>query len=297
MTVCISALALETEAIICVADKALSYGDQIQWDSDVSKIIPLNENTVMMFSGGENHGSKILANLSEVAEQIGGTDRKKTISLCERQYKNALDELVEAEFLTPRLLKRENYLSAITGTELNDYIRSIAEEIDKFKFDCDLLVSGIDEKGQFIWTVCHPGILTDMTSTGFHAIGSGSDKAISRLLFAEHKRGHDIDRALYDAFDAKASAEMAVGVGYEWDAVILLNGVGYCPASKEIKDLVERAWAKFNRSPFDKYNPKEDVKPPPKGWKNKLQELVYSQFIEKLERQERIKGKHKATTS
>src|SRR5712692_11528301 len=248
MTVCISALALETEAIVCVADKALSYGDQIQWDSDVSKIVPLNDNTVMMFSGCEHHGSKMLANFSEVAEQIGGKDRKKTISLCEQQYKNALDELVEAEFLTPRLLKRENYLSAIVGTRLNAYIRSIAEEIDKFKVDCDLLLSGFDEKGQFIWTVSHPGVLTDMTSTGFHAIGSGYDKAVGRLLFAEHKRVHDIDRALYDAFDAKANAEMAFGVGYEWDAVILLNGVGYCPVPKEIKDLVERAWAKFNRS-------------------------------------------------
>jgi hypothetical protein len=55
MTVCVAAFAVNGECIICLADKALSYGDYLQWDSDVTKIIPMNSgNGVMMVSGGEN---------------------------------------------------------------------------------------------------------------------------------------------------------------------------------------------------------------------------------------------------
>ena len=80
-----------------------------------------------------------------------------------------------------------------------------------------------------------------MTVTGFHAIGSGWDKAVSRMLFNEHKREYEVARVLYDAFDAKASAEMAAGVGFAWDAVIIMGGpVGFCDVSKNIKELIER---------------------------------------------------------
>ena len=54
MTVCTSALAAEEKAIVCMADKALSYGDTIPWDSDSSKMFALsNEALVIMFAGSE----------------------------------------------------------------------------------------------------------------------------------------------------------------------------------------------------------------------------------------------------
>jgi hypothetical protein len=33
MTVCLAAFAQNHQAIVCIADKGLSYGDHIQWDS------------------------------------------------------------------------------------------------------------------------------------------------------------------------------------------------------------------------------------------------------------------------
>ena len=42
MTVCVAALAADFNAVVCVADKALSYGEYIQWDSDSSKIVKIN---------------------------------------------------------------------------------------------------------------------------------------------------------------------------------------------------------------------------------------------------------------
>jgi hypothetical protein len=277
VTVCIAALAADFRAVVCVADKALSYGDYIQWDSDSSKIIKVNPSgTLLLFSGEEEPGSKVLAGLITEYKELWHKDRPHIVKTCERQYKEALDELLEAKFLAPRLLKRSEYLSAITGATINEYMHSVAKEIDKYQMQCDLLVCGFDTIGTpLILELKHPGIATDMTITGFHAIGSGSEKAVARLLFSEHKRTHSLARTLYDLFDAKANAEMAVGVGYEWDAVIVMEN-GFHDVPENIKELIESVWAKYNRSPFETYNPKEDKKGPPKNWQSVLNDFSMS---------------------
>lgn len=64
-------------------------------------------------------------------------------------------------------------------------------------------------------------------------------------MFSESKRSHPIERVLYDAFDAKANAEMAIGVGYEWDADVIVSGKNQSETvPKEIKDIIERVWDK-----------------------------------------------------
>lgn len=287
VTVCVAALASNLKAIACVADKALSYGDHIQWDSDSSKILKLNPSgTVVMFSGAEEPNSKVLANFIARADDLHGKARQEIVKICEAAYREIVDELAEAKFLRPRLLTRKDYLSAITSSPLNAYIKAVAQEIDKFELNCNLLVCGFDiHQVPFILDVYHPGIATDMTLTGFHAIGSGWDKAVSRLLFSEHKREHSIERTLYDAFDAKANAEMSAGVGYAWDAVIVTGGAAGCiDVSEEIKDLIERVWVQHDRSPFETYKPKEDLAPPPKNWQKQLSKLITTEIISKIQK-------------
>ena len=118
--------------------------------------------------------------------------------------------------------------------------------------------------------VSFPGIVTDMSINGFHAIGSGSEKAISRLLFDEFRRIHRLERTLYDCFDAKANAEMASGVGYAWDAAVI-TAAGIKEVPTRIKDLIEKIWAKYTRSPFEQHNQKQDIALPPEDWQKKLQ--------------------------
>lgn len=277
MTVCAAALSENSNAIVCISDNGISYGDYIHWDSDSSKMFALKEKCgpVVMFAGSEEPTSRVLAALFVHENEIGENIRK-TVEICEREYKQSVDELVEAKFLRPRLLTREQYVSATSGSEINPYIRNVAEQIDKFEMDCVLLVCGFDsEKKPFILEVGPPGIVTDMTVTGFHAIGSGWEKAVSRLLFDEFKRIHRLERTLYDCFDAKANAEMASGVGYAWDAAVITQaGIKEVPAT--VKDLVEKVWAKSNRSPFEEYNKKEDMPLPPEDWQKRLRRFTDS---------------------
>jgi hypothetical protein len=69
MTICISALADDGKAIVCVADKMLSFGDlsqgQLQLDSNVTKMIPINSGRSLVLCAGT------LAICREVISEIG----------------------------------------------------------------------------------------------------------------------------------------------------------------------------------------------------------------------------------
>jgi hypothetical protein len=101
--------------------------------------------------------------------------------------------------------------------------------------------------------------------------------AQSRLLFLSHERTDDLDKALYDIFDAKANAEMVNTVGTDWDsAVVYLVGdeVKVKFTEDNIDDLIERVW--FDRaalSPYEKRR-EEHPDPPPKNWKSKLKKYA-----------------------
>lgn len=273
MTVCIAAIAADSKAIVCVSDKALSYGDYIQWDADSSKMLSINNRAAVMFSGGEEGISKVLAAVASKEMDVG-SDVFATSKLFEEEYQKALDEVIQARYLNPLLLKREEYIAAISGSSMNEYIRTLAEEIRQFNMNCNLIVCGFASSGDaYILNINHPGIAIEMTSIGFHAIGGGWDKAISRMLWSDYKRSNPIERILYDAFDAKANAELAVGVGFKWDAAIIVPEKEPLKVPEEIKDLIESVWDEYTRSPFEKWNPKTDAPPPPKSWKSKLRKF------------------------
>jgi hypothetical protein len=280
MTVCMAALAANSKALVCIADKALSYGETITWDSDSSKMFTLNPSgTLVLFAGGERDTGEIIARLIASQDKIG-TSKSETKKKIEAESKDAIDFLVDRLYLSPRQLKREEYVAAISGQQINSHIRKVAEEIDEFSLGCHLIVCGSDSGNLFILNMDSSGIATDMSMTGFHAIGSGWEQAIGRLLFSEHERKHSVGRVLYDCVDAKFGAELDPSVGYEWDAWVMLPGkLGTYPVPKKIKDLVESAWAKFSRSPFEKYDRKVHKPGPPKGWEKTLEE--FSELITK----------------
>ncbi len=277
MTVCASALAAESKAIVVIADKALTYGGYIQWDADSTKIFGFPHNkAIALISGDEQATTRMLGYLALMPTL--GQDRPTTWKFCEEIYKKCADDLIEANFLTPRLLTRQEYIAAISQTDINAYIHNVAKSIDGYQMSCEIILCGFDSGAEpHIFHLAAPGIVTDMVPTGFHAIGSGAEKAVSRLLWSETKRAHPIERVLFDAFDAKANAEMAVGVGYEWDAEVMIAGKPdrSTIVPKEIKELIEQAWAKYNRSPFENRK-KDDIPSPPTKWRKKLEDWVHS---------------------
>ncbi len=292
MTVCTSALAAEEKAIVCMADKALSYGDTIQWDSDSSKMFALrNEGLVIMFAGSEEPTSRILAKVIAREDELG-KDIAATKRILEAEYQEAVQEIVEAKYLTPRLMTKAEYIQAISGNKINSFIESIAREVKCYTPDASLIVSGFSENGKpFILTVDAPGVVTDMTITGFHSIGSGWDKSISKLLFSDFSRKDPLHTVMYDIFDAKAFAEMAAGVGVDWDTRIITGHDKGILVPDNIDVLVERGWMDQEHHPFA-VHPLTDDERPPKRWKSMLR--AYAASIVPLPPKPTRKRKQKA---
>jgi hypothetical protein len=265
MTIAIGALAKESTAVVCVADKAITFAEKSTWDANATKILLLdNERLIVMLSGQEDSVQRVVGKL---CEKVGSYEPGTFRAACEGAYKEALEEMVDIDILSPRLLSRKDFNKAISARQINQYMETVATAVQSYRFFCDLLLCGFyDSKRPFVAQLRFPGVLTDMSRMGFFATGEGWEYAVNRMLWSDSNRTHDLNRVLYDVFDAKANAEMVPSVGYEWDAAIIgLEGRAKL-LLKETKEVLEKAWAKYNRHPFEKRDPKTDLPPPPKKW-------------------------------
>jgi hypothetical protein len=274
MTICIGALAANAKAVVCVADKYITFNQEILGETDSVKIVPIGENGAhAMISGNDDAILRVLAKL-ELKDDVG-KNRDQTARSCEEAYKEAEREMVEMRFLRP-FITAGDYEKALLKKRVNRVIEAIADEISKNRgseepvFNCALLFCGFDEQGKpYILNLAAPGVCTDMTLNGFSAIGSGSGYALQRLLNNEWSRKYPIDRALYEVFDAKVQAENDMNVGYNWDAIIL-TAEKVVPLPDDTKKMIDRAWIMLNRSPYETHDPIEDVPLPPKDWMPQL---------------------------
>jgi hypothetical protein len=282
VTICAAVLAANSKAIVCIADKALTFDSgqeggpplqSIQWDSDSTKIVPLNQKGILcMFAGGEDGVSRVLSKLL-ARDTLGATveEIKKTV---EDDFKESIEEIVQIRILNPNLLTKGQYILAMSGQSVNPFIRSLAERVDNFDLNCEMLICGFAASGEpFILYAVSKGLVDDMARTGFQAIGSGWPYVHARLLWSRHERAHSVGRVLFDIFNAKASAEMDPHVGFDWDAHVIIlhkDGPSHVTISKKWKKMVEAGWRLYDRSPFEKRNPREDLPDPKPTWKQQL---------------------------
>jgi 20S proteasome alpha/beta subunit len=266
MTIAIGALAKDSTAIICAADKSVSFAEKITWDANATKILLVdNDRLIVMMSGDEGSVQRVVGKL---CEKINSYEREKFRVACEDAYREAMAELIDRDVLHPRLLTRADFNRTISARQINEYMQTVASAVESYEFPCELLLCGFYDSGQpFVGQLRSPGVLTDMSRIGFYSIGAAWESAVNRMLWSDSKRTHDLSRVLYDVFDAKANAEMVPSVGYDWDAAIMTAGSRAKLLPPDTKDLLEKAWAKYNRSPFEKRDPKTDIASPPRGWK------------------------------
>jgi hypothetical protein len=97
MTICAAVLAANSKAIVCIADKALTFDSSqeggprlqsIQWDSDCTKIVTLGQTGFLCaFSGGEDGISRVLSNL------LARRHSAQRLSTCEIHVRRLLKTL------------------------------------------------------------------------------------------------------------------------------------------------------------------------------------------------------------
>jgi hypothetical protein len=223
---------------------------------------------------------KVIASIQNFVGYDG--DREEIIDYLEKSYKNCFEKLQEQIILAPAGLTRDKFVESSSGKKVNSFIDGLARQMIKFVFDCELLVCGFDSnKRPYIFRLCPPGVVTDFTTNGSWAIGTGSAMAFSHLIFNGHERKHGAARTLYDCFDAKAHGEMDANVGFDWDAALIWGG-GVYPVTKHIIRLMDSVWFRFARSPFEWDRRRaDDPDDPPNDWENLLRECVEASLKER----------------
>jgi len=294
MTICVAALAEESEAIVLIADKALTYGDNIyrpamQGESGVIKMIEIkNARWAALLAGSPTVGEQIVtAAESTLAGDPGQGDTHAGMMDClKTAYQTVREKTVIDQVLGARLLTKEAFI--MRGKDylpLPDvYFLNVATEVADFNANCSLLVCGFDKQGRgCIFSVRNPGVATNHTLEGFGAIGNATETALSRFLWVGAAADDDLDVALYQAFDAKRHAEMIQGVGYFSDAWIMTPSRTE-KVPQDMISLLEIVFDGATRLPFkprEGWNPRRPI---PRDWEAALKRFTDSALKPKRRR-------------
>jgi hypothetical protein len=191
-------------------------------------------------------------------------------------YQQIHEQYVVDQVLQPQLLTKETFLGrASTLLPLNDtYMLGIANQVRSFVLDCSLLVAGFDGEGNgCVFTIVHPGTIISHAINGYGAIGVGAEIAMSRLVWALTEPEDDLDMALYQAYEAKAYAELIQGVGSQSDIWIMTPKQTY-EVPIRIELLMRLVFNYSSQIPFKARIGWSPADPPPARWERTLRMYV-----------------------
>ncbi len=281
MTVCIAAIAAKSRAIVCIADRALTFAGfaaSAQTDSGVTKIVDIpGTNWCAMFSGDDlTFPERVLGLVaSEISkEKKIQCDRPRMESAVKKAFDAQWKTEVEDHILKPKLLSMESLTAEPKDVRLLDttYLNTLAGEIADYKHNCSMIFCGFDSTGPHIFMASTPSHITPCDWQGFQTIGAGEETARNHLIWSEYEKDDSLPNVLYDVFNAKVATEVLQGIGYAWNWRIIVAGQKPKPLPKRIDNLIDRVWATFNRSPYaSKLSKKEKA---PNDWKKRLSKFA-----------------------
>jgi hypothetical protein len=259
VTVCIAAIAAESKAIVCIADRALTFAGAMasaQSDSGVTKIIDVpNTQWCAMFSGDDlTFPERVLGLVAVdlVKEKKNQCDRAKMETVAKSAFEKCWNREVEDQILKPKILSIESFTAKEKDVRLLDttYLNALSEQIADFKHNCSIIFCGFDSTGPHIFTATAPCFITPCDWQGFQTIGAGEETARNHLIWSEYEKDDSLESVLFDVFHAKVATEVLQGISYSWDWRVIVAGQKPRPLPARIDSLIDKAWMTLNRSPY-----------------------------------------------
>lgn len=284
MTVCVAQLANHGAAIVLVADKALTYGGfyrpPLQAESGgIEKRIAFGDFWWNALLSGDSTAAELVIRQAVVrlekepalAESVG-----TMMDTVKDAYKHVREQAISEQVLQPRLLTKELFIARSNSLlPLSDrYFMEVAERIEKFGLNCQLLVCGFDNQREgHIFSVHDPGVVSSHEIEGYGAIGIGAEMAISRLAWNEAESDDSLDFALYQALEAKGFAESIQGVGGASDIWTMVLGQTI-EVPSEIQQMVVSVIRRATRLPFRRRKGWDVRNDWPKNWEKRLKDFT-----------------------
>jgi hypothetical protein len=297
MTVCIAAIAEKGKAIVCIADRSLTFkgvAANTETDSGVTKIVPIPKtNWCAMFSGDSlTFPERVLGLVTEavIAKKPAEVTRKFIEDEVKVAFEKCWEREVEDQILKPNLLSVAAFTAKEKDARLADtkFIATISDHIANYQHVCSMAFCGFDSAGAHIVGASTPCQIDPYDWQGFLAIGAGEDSARNQLIWSEYEKEDDLDSVLYDVFNAKVATEVLQGVGYQWDWRVIVPHARPKPIPKKIDRLIDRVWTVYNRSP---YAPKlKRLGRLPRNWKKQISDYTSSLLSPKLSSSRKSRG-------
>jgi hypothetical protein len=265
MTVCIAAIAAESKAIVCIADRALTFAGAMasaQSDSGVTKVVHIpNTQWCAMFSGDDLTFPERVLGLVAAAltrEKRNHCDKAKMESVVKEAFEKCWNTEIEDQILKPKVLKIASFTADPRDARLLDttYLNVLSEQIADYKHNCSIIFCGFDVSGPHIFCASTPCHIAPCDWQGFQTIGAGEESARNQLIWSEFDKDDSLESVLYDVFNAKVSTEILQGISYAWDWRVIVAGEKPKPLPKRIHALIDCAWNTLNRSPYGPALPK-----------------------------------------
>jgi hypothetical protein len=214
MTVCIAALNIEANAVVCASDAQLTT-EAYAADRMAIKVRNVHPQWVAMYAASDL--PEVLAVLSAVTSALApiGTPRADEVQgAFATAYASRLKTFVETHFLSRFGLDREEFVRkgrTMLGAAI---FADLAMAVSQADLGCSFIVFGHDADGiAQLFEVHNPGEIEDKSTPGFAVIGTGCHMAQSILYFHGMNTLIPIWRTVYQVAEAKFMAERDKSVG------------------------------------------------------------------------------------
>lgn len=219
MTIVLASIAEKGNAIIMASDRMLARGQlSYQFEHDSPKIRVL-KNYLIGYAGTTSFGDDI------ISHEYSKTDVsvKEFIDEFSEFYVKYGNKIVSRVLLESIGLTLETFNSnpSIYPISLQ---QKVYDGMGKAKLNVQFIICGYDKEQPRIYIVSEYGIFTTAHSIGYTAVGIGEPHAANFYMVNGYKRDTPLNEAIYFAYRAKKSAEIAGGVGQCTDIYILPKG-------------------------------------------------------------------------
>jgi hypothetical protein len=262
MTVCLAGVAAGGRAIVMMADRMITYGEStFEGDVAIPKMRGLTTRADLpafgwfcMFAGDPTIADEVVDRVRRsFDDRTKAPTAREAMETVQKEYAFVRDEQAEREVLGSRLLTRKQWAERSKNDAPLD--PALVEKIDKDLMEYDLclslLVVGFDEYGRgTIFSISAPEQVESHVMEGFGTIGAGDNAADSQLIFRGFFSNVDVDEVLYELFEAKARSEIVPGVGYDFDAWVLVPNKPPVEVPNEIIKLLDDVFDYHTRLPF-----------------------------------------------
>jgi 20S proteasome alpha/beta subunit len=159
MTVGIGSICDNGKALIVAADRMMTFGSPIHLQSEgsVPKILPLADNSVLLFSGSVPDGTA-LAHGATAALKDGTVGIRQLADVAARVYQDLKRRRVEDSILRPLLgVEFAQFQQLVSQSASSQVLGQVLEMISQHNLQLDAIIAGIDDDGGRLSVVTHPG--------------------------------------------------------------------------------------------------------------------------------------------